>query len=179
MSSRILNSTPISRSTAASAIVFCTRSPLTFGASSFTEKGQSCTPGSSFARLDLVAVVKNGGARFHQAQVPVHRVLIERHHDVELIAEAEHRLVAGAEREKNVAAAHNGLVGVVSVQVQIRGARRCAPGYRRASQCLDPPRRRLQSRDQLVAIANPLLCSLRRSKISRGDFLENLIHLFR
>ncbi len=118
MSSRILNSTPISRSTAASAIVFWTRSPLTFGASSLTEKGQSCTPDGGFARLDLVGVVKHSRARSHQSQVAIHGVLIERDHHVELVAEAEDRLVAGAQREKDVAAAHDGLIGVVGVQVQ-------------------------------------------------------------
>src|SRR6185503_13990285 len=73
---------------------------------------------SGFTRLDLVAVVKNSGARFHQSQVTTHGVLIERHHDVELVAEAEHRLITGAERKKDMAAAHDGLIGVISVQVQ-------------------------------------------------------------
>jgi hypothetical protein len=45
----------------------------------------------------------------------IHRVLIKGNQYVELVAEAENRGVAGAKGEENVAAANDGLVGVVSV----------------------------------------------------------------
>src|SRR5580765_6434374 len=48
----------------------------------------------------------------------VHGVLIERHHDVELVAETQHRLVADAQREKNMAAAHDRLISVISVELK-------------------------------------------------------------
>lgn len=68
--------------------------------------------------LDLVAVVKYPRAALHQFQMAIHRVLIERHQNVELVAEAQDRLVAGPEGQKDMAAADDGLIGVVGVEVK-------------------------------------------------------------
>ena len=48
----------------------------------------------------------------------IHRVLIERHEHVELVAVAQHGLVAGAEGQEDVTAANDGLVGIVGVHVK-------------------------------------------------------------
>jgi hypothetical protein len=50
--------------------------------------------------------------------VAVHRVLVERHEHVDLVTLAEDGLVARSERQEDVAAANDGLVGVVGVHVQ-------------------------------------------------------------
>jgi hypothetical protein len=47
--------------------------------------------------------------------MPIHRVLIEGHQNVELVTERENRFIAGAKREKNVAAANDRLVGVIGI----------------------------------------------------------------
>ncbi len=138
---------------------------------------------SGFARLDLVAVVKNGGARFHQTQVTIHGVLIERHHDVELVAEAEHRLVAGAKREKDMAAAHDGLVGVVGVQVQPAAHENARQDIARRRNALT---RRAADRNRKINLghASPpfwllISGSLRSGEITCGHFFQNPIHLVR
>ncbi len=72
----------------------------------------------AFARLDLVAVVEDGGTRPHESEMAIHGVLIERYHDIDLVAETEHGFIAGPQREKNMPAADDGLVGIVGVQMQ-------------------------------------------------------------
>ena len=68
--------------------------------------------------LDRVAVEQHGRARPHEPQVPIHRVLIQRHEHVELVAVAQDRLVTRAEGQEDVTAANDGLVGVVRVDVE-------------------------------------------------------------
>src|SRR5207253_9991033 len=51
-------------------------------------------------------------------QVSIHRVLIERNEHVDLVAHVADRPVAGANRQKSVAAANDRLVSVVGVEMQ-------------------------------------------------------------
>src|SRR5437667_12482102 len=51
-------------------------------------------------------------------QVPIHRVLIERDEHVDLVPHVADRAVAGANRQKSVAAADDRLVSVVGVEMQ-------------------------------------------------------------
>src|SRR5438876_6301930 len=51
-------------------------------------------------------------------QVPIHRVLIERDEHVDLVPHVADRRVAGANRQKSVAAADDRLVSVVGVEMQ-------------------------------------------------------------
>src|SRR5258706_13458988 len=65
----------------------------------------------------------------------LHGVLIERHHDVEFVAETEHRLVTDAQREKNMATAHDRLISIISIEMQASGhekTREEIPGCRDA-----------------------------------------------
>ena len=48
----------------------------------------------------------------------VHRILVQRNQHVELVAHAADRAVAGADGQKRVPAANDGLVSVVGVDVQ-------------------------------------------------------------
>ena len=70
------------------------------------------------ARLDFVVVVDHASASLQQTQVAIHRVLVERDEDVDLVAHAADRRVAGPNGEESVAAANDRLVGVVGVEVQ-------------------------------------------------------------
>jgi len=67
---------------------------------------------------DRVAVEQHRRARAHQLQVPIHRVLIQRHQDVELVAVSQDGLVTRAEGQEDVTAANDGLVGIVGVDVE-------------------------------------------------------------
>ena len=68
--------------------------------------------------FDRVCIVNNRGSRPHQTQVPVHRILVERNEQVDMITEARHFLNPGANGKKGVAATNDRLVGVVSIQVE-------------------------------------------------------------
>ncbi len=70
------------------------------------------------AWLDGVSVVDTGAAAAQQAQVPVHRVLVQGDQQIDPVAHVGDFVRAGANGEKGVAAADDGLVGVVDVQVQ-------------------------------------------------------------
>ena len=70
------------------------------------------------AGRDCVAVEQDRRARAHQLQVPIHRVLIQRHEHVELVAVTQDRLVTRAEGQEDVTAANDGLVGIVGVDVE-------------------------------------------------------------
>src|SRR5882762_1647324 len=48
----------------------------------------------------------------------VHRVLIERDKDVDLVAHVAHRRIAGADGQKGVSAANDRLVGVVGIEMK-------------------------------------------------------------
>src|SRR5690242_15731677 len=50
--------------------------------------------------------------------MPVHGVLVERNQDVELVTHAADGAVAGANGQKRVSAADDGLIGVVGVQIE-------------------------------------------------------------
>ena len=75
-------------------------------------------PFRHLSRLDSVAIKDDSRPRAHQSQMPVHRVLVQSQQQIELVAVGIDLLVAGAHGEKDVAAADDGLVGVVGVQVQ-------------------------------------------------------------
>src|SRR5262249_39683778 len=70
------------------------------------------------AGLELVGIIDHARAGLHQAQVAVHRVLVEGDEHVELVAHAAHRLIAGPDGQESVAAADDGLIRVVRVYVQ-------------------------------------------------------------
>ena len=68
--------------------------------------------------LDGVGIVDTGAAAGQQAQVPVHRVLVEGNQQIDPIAHVGDFVRAGANGEESMAAANDGLVGVVDVEVQ-------------------------------------------------------------
>ncbi len=70
------------------------------------------------ARLDGIAVEDAGAARRQQAQVAIHGVLVQWDQQIDPIAHALHFIDAGANREKRMAAANDGLIRVVGVQMQ-------------------------------------------------------------
>ena len=70
------------------------------------------------ARFHAVLVVQHRCAGAHEPQVPVHGVLVERDEHGEIVAHAADGLFAGADGEEGMAAADDGLVGVVRVDVQ-------------------------------------------------------------
>jgi len=67
---------------------------------------------------DLLFVVNGARAALQQMQVPIHRILIERDEDVDLVAHVADRPVTGADCQESVAAADDRLVSVVSVEMQ-------------------------------------------------------------
>ena len=69
-------------------------------------------------RLDRVAVEQHRRACSHQLQVSIHRVLIQRHEHVDLVAVTQDRLLTRAEGQEDVPTANDGLVGVVGVHVE-------------------------------------------------------------
>ena len=66
------------------ASVFCAILLRLMSASFETGIGQSCTPSAGVPGLDQVRVIETGAARCQQAQMAVHRVLIQRNQQVEL-----------------------------------------------------------------------------------------------
>ena len=70
------------------------------------------------AGLDRIAVEDHPGPRAHYSEVTVHRVLIEAHEEVDLVAMGVNRPVAHPDGEKDVAAPDDRLVGVVGVEVE-------------------------------------------------------------
>ena len=74
------------------------------------------------AGLDGVGVVDARATGSEQAEVAVHRVLIERDEEFKGIAHVGDGINAGADGEKSVAAANDGLVRVVGVQVEAAAA---------------------------------------------------------
>ena len=70
------------------------------------------------ARMNLVLVVQDDSARSHQLQVAIHRVLIERDEQVELVTDAQQGLSSYAQCQEDVSATDNGLIGVVRLEVQ-------------------------------------------------------------
>ena len=67
---------------------------------------------------DGIAVEDHPAARSHQAQMPVHGVLIEAHQHIEPVTMAIHLLVADAHRQKDVPAPDDRLIGVVGVEME-------------------------------------------------------------
>jgi hypothetical protein len=51
-------------------------------------------------------------------EVPIHRVLIERNKDIDLVTHVPDSTIARANCQERMAAADDGLVGVVSVEMQ-------------------------------------------------------------
>ena len=70
------------------------------------------------AGRDFFAVVNGAGAGFQQTQVTIHRVLVERDEDVDLVPHVAHGRVARADGQERVPAADDRLVGVVGVEVE-------------------------------------------------------------
>ena len=67
---------------------------------------------------DFFAVVNRAGAGLQQTQVAIHRVLVERDEDVDLVPHVAHRRVARPNGQESVPAANDRLVGVVGVEVE-------------------------------------------------------------
>src|SRR5205807_9347724 len=67
---------------------------------------------------DFIFVVNGARAALQQMQVPIHRVLIERNEDVNLVSHVADGSIAGANCQKGVAAANDRLVSVVGVEMQ-------------------------------------------------------------
>ena len=103
------------------------------------------------AGLDLFGVVDGAGPCLQQLQVAVHRVLIERNEHIYLVTHVAHRRLAGADRQKRMPAADDGLVGVVSVEMKTRAARRCGPECRRWRRCPGRSPRRWRPRNLLYS----------------------------
>ena len=74
--------------------------------------------GGGGSRLDGVSVVDDGAAVGEQAQVAVHGVLVQRDEEVHRVALVGHLVHPGADGQEGVAAADDGLIGVIGVQVQ-------------------------------------------------------------
>src|SRR5206468_1412241 len=70
------------------------------------------------ARLEFVAVVKHTRSGLHQTEMPVQGILVKWNQHIHFIAHAANRSVAGPDGQKRVAAPDNGLVGVISIEVQ-------------------------------------------------------------
>ena len=71
-----------------------------------------------FAGCDIVAVIQYRRARTHELQVPVHRILIQAHKQVEFVTMSVYLLVTDTNVQEDVAASDDGLVGVIGVQVE-------------------------------------------------------------
>ncbi len=67
---------------------------------------------------DFFVVVNRAGAGLQQTQVAIHRVLIERDEDVDLVAHVAHGRVARANGQERVPAANDRLVGVVGIEME-------------------------------------------------------------
>jgi len=67
------------------------------------------------ARLDLIAVEQNTRARAQKPEMAVHRVLVQGDQNIELVAHVPDGAIAGADGEERMAAADEGLVGVIRV----------------------------------------------------------------
>ena len=70
------------------------------------------------AGVDAVSVIDNTAAGAHEAEVPVHGVLVKAEEKVELVAVAVDLLVRDADGEEDVAATDDGLVSVVGIEVE-------------------------------------------------------------
>jgi hypothetical protein len=67
---------------------------------------------------DLFFIVNRARAALQQMQVPIHRVLIERNEDVDLVAHVANGSVAGANCQESMTATDDRLVSVVGVEMQ-------------------------------------------------------------
>src|SRR5579859_861204 len=77
---------------------------------------------SSGARLDRVGIVNARRARGEQVEVAIHGVLVQRDQQVNAVSHIGNFVRTGADGQKSVAAANNGLIGVVGVQMQSAAA---------------------------------------------------------
>ena len=83
-----------------------------------TGSGQSCTPSAGSARLNRVRIVDARSAGSEQPQVAVHGVLVERNEQVDPVTHVGDLLRARSNGQKSMAAANDGLIGVVGIQVK-------------------------------------------------------------
>ena len=65
----------------------------------------------------IVPVVDNPAPRPHQPQMPAHRILVQAKQHIQPIAMARQRPIRHPHRQKNMAAADDGLVGVVGIEM--------------------------------------------------------------
>jgi hypothetical protein len=72
--------------------------------------------------VDLISVVEAGGAGGEEAEVTVHRVLVQRDQEVEAVAHVGDGVGTGADGEEGVAASNDGLIGVIGVQMKATAA---------------------------------------------------------
>src|ERR1700677_5157114 len=107
------NPMPIMLRPAPMARVFCAILLRLISASLETGIGQSWTPSAAGMGLIRAAV---------QAHVPVHSVLIERNQQVEFAVGGADLVRAGADGQEGMAAANDGLIGVVDVEMEAAAA---------------------------------------------------------
>src|SRR6202043_313902 len=79
--------------------------------------GAELDAGGGGAGVNLVGVVEAGSAGGEEAEVAVHRVLVEGNEEIEAVAHVGDGIGTGADGEEGVAAANDGLIGVVGVEV--------------------------------------------------------------
>ena len=114
---------PIMLSAAPMASVFCAILLRVMSASFETGIGTKLDPGRGIPGPDGVSVKEASSARAEQAQMAVHRVLVQRDQQIHMVAQVGDRFGASANGQKRMAAANDGLVGVVSVDVQPTAAK--------------------------------------------------------
>ena len=101
-----------------SAVVFWTRRLRLLSDNSPTGIGHISTP-SAAAPGVIVSLLKiTRVPRAHQTEMPVHRILIEADQEIQLVAVTMDLLVTDSHCEKYVAAAHDGLIGVVGIEMK-------------------------------------------------------------
>src|SRR4030095_16312964 len=104
--------------------------------------------------LDFLVVEEGASTRLQQAEMTIHRVLIEWNEHVDLVTHVAHGRIAGANGEESMPTPNNGLVGVVGVEMQ------AAPG-KDAGQDVS------RGRDALTVLATYSNCEVKCSHIAR------------
>ena len=80
--------------------------------------GTELRPLLGVAGRDRVAVVQHLGIRSQEAQVAIHRVLIEADQEIQLVPVRVRLFILHSDGEQDMPSPNDGLIGVVGVQVQ-------------------------------------------------------------
>ena len=115
--------------------------------------------------LDGVSVVDHGGARPQQAQVPVHGVLIQRNHQIDLVAEAGDLFRTRTNGQKSMAAPDDGLISVIGKKMQSASGK--DPGKDIARSCNTLPRGTSYGNRKAVRHSSPPLHPAHPNGVSR------------